>query len=144
MAHAQLTAVPRSETGNGPARRLRRQGMVPGVLYQTSGPAIAFAVPERELRRALISEGGRSGVVDLRIGDGPVQTTRLAEWQRDAVRGDILHIDLRPVGQAEVAQVAAEQKAEAERVAQEAEEAEVAEGARGADAFDEPDATDAE
>ncbi|HWH14143.1 MAG TPA: hypothetical protein VNT51_05305 [Miltoncostaeaceae bacterium] len=144
MAHAQLTAVPRTETGNGPARRLRRQGMVPGILYQPSGAALAFAVPERELRRALISEGGREGVVDLRIGDGPVQATRLADWHRDPVRGDILHIDLRPVDEAEVAQVAAEQ-AEAERVAlQAAAEAEAAGESRGADVFEEPDAADAE
>jgi large subunit ribosomal protein L25 len=97
MATISLTAQPRTETGNGPARRLRAQGLVPGVLYQPPGASIAFSVPERDLRRALISEGGRDGVVELTIGDAtPVQAV-LVEWQRDPVRGDSRHVDFRPV-----------------------------------------------
>ena len=147
MAHVSLTAHPRTETGNGPARRLRARGLVPGVLYQPPGPALAFAVPERDLRRALISEGGRDGVVDIRIGDGPTQAALLADWHLDPVRGDILHVDFRPVGEAEAAQVVADQaEAAAARAAAEAEaEAERREPGFDpgpADAFDEPTAAD--
>lgn len=96
MASISLTAQPRTETGNGPARRLRAQGLVPGVLYQAPGASVAFSVSERELRRALISENGREGVVDLSIGDAPAVPAVLVEWQRDPVRGDIRHVDFRP------------------------------------------------
>jgi large subunit ribosomal protein L25 len=96
MADATLTAIPRTETGNGPARRLRREGLVPGVLYQAPGPSIAFSVPERELRRALLAEGGREGTVHLTIGDAAPVTVRVADWDRDPVRGEFVHVDFAP------------------------------------------------
>lgn len=98
MADAALTATPRTETGNGPARRLRAQGLVPGVLYQAPGASIAFTVPQRELRRALSHDGGRHGTVDLTIGDAPAVTVTLADWDLDPVRGDIMHVDFAPAG----------------------------------------------
>ncbi len=96
MATISLSASPRTETGNGPARRLRAQGLVPGVLYQPPGASIAFTVPERELRRALISEHGRDGVVELAVGDAAPVPAVLVDWQLDPVRGDIRHVDFRP------------------------------------------------
>ena len=63
MAHISLNAQERTEFGDGPARRLRRQGLVPGVVYQPGGPSLALSLPDRELRRALAE--GRTAVIDL-------------------------------------------------------------------------------
>ena len=65
MAHISLNAQERTEFGDGPARRLRRGGLVPGVVYQPGSPSLALSLPDRELRRALAE--GRTAVIDLTI-----------------------------------------------------------------------------
>lgn len=92
MAHVALHAQERTQFGNGPARRLRRQGLVPGVVYQPGGPSLAFALGGRELRKA-ITDGGRTSVIDLTIGAGAPRPVLLKEWQLDPVRGEVLHVD---------------------------------------------------
>jgi large subunit ribosomal protein L25 len=95
MAHIALTAQERNEFGNGPARRLRRQGFVPGVVYQPGGPSLALALSGRDLRRAMAE--GRTGVIDLSVGDGSAHPVLLKDWQLDPVRGEVLHVDFQEV-----------------------------------------------
>jgi large subunit ribosomal protein L25 len=101
VAHLQLSADHRTETGNGPARRLRRRGLVPGVVYQPGSPSIAFSLPDRELRRVLLGDGGRTSVIDLRVGESAARPVIFKDWQLDPVRGGILHIDFQEVDLAE-------------------------------------------
>lgn len=91
MAHVSLLAHERTEFGNGPTRRLRRSGFVPGVVYQVGGPSLALSLPDRELRRAL--QEGRTGVIDLTVGDGPARPVLLKDWQLHPVRLDVMHVD---------------------------------------------------
>jgi large subunit ribosomal protein L25 len=91
MAHVSLTANARTEFGNGPARRLRKSGYVPGVVYQPGGPSLALSLSERELRRAIAE--GRTGVIDLAVGDGPARPVLLKDWQLHPVRLDVIHVD---------------------------------------------------
>jgi large subunit ribosomal protein L25 len=91
MAHVSLTARERTEFGNGPARRLRKAGLVPGVVYQVGGPSLALSLPDRELRRAMAE--GRTGVIDLRIGDGEARPVLLKDWQLHPVKLDVMHVD---------------------------------------------------
>jgi large subunit ribosomal protein L25 len=97
MAHVRLAAQPRLELGNGPARRLRRQGLIPGVVYQKGQDSILMALPERELRRLLHGDGARSAVIELTVGEAPALTTLVKDWQVEPVRGDLLHVDLQQV-----------------------------------------------
>lgn len=92
MAHTRLDAHSRTEFGNGPTRRLRRQGLVPGVVYQRGSDSLHVALPDRELRRAL-SGGGRTSVIDLSIAGAPARPVLFKEWQLDPVRGEVQHID---------------------------------------------------
>lgn len=96
MAHVALTAKQRTQFGNGPTRRLRREGFVPGVIYQSGGPSLPFAVGGRELRRVL-SESGRSNVIDLEIEGDRTRPVLLKDWQLDPVRGEIVHVDFQEV-----------------------------------------------
>jgi large subunit ribosomal protein L25 len=78
------------DTGSSRAtRRLRRQGLVPGVLYGGGDEPLAFAVNERELRHALAARGA---VVELQI-DGSATPAVLKDTQIHPVRGETLHVD---------------------------------------------------
>ena len=83
----------RSRTANGSraARRLRRSGRVPGVLYGGQDQALGFDVDARELRVALASSGA---VLDLSIDGAKPAPVVLKEAQRDPVRGHTFHVDL--------------------------------------------------
>jgi len=87
----------RETRGDGPARRLRAEGMIPGVLYGRSAPH-AFAVEERELRRALHGPGGMHTILDVVVGEqATAHPSVLKDFQLHPVSGRILHIDLQEV-----------------------------------------------
>jgi large subunit ribosomal protein L25 len=88
---ATLTVEDRSEFGSRTSRRLRRSGLVPGVLYGGGKDARPFQVPEREVRSILIHGGA---LIDV-VFDGSAPTPVVVkEQQRDPVRGDLVHLDL--------------------------------------------------
>jgi large subunit ribosomal protein L25 len=87
----QLNVTGRTPEGSRSARRLRRAGRVPGVLYGGGEGALAIDVDARELRHALAAAGA---VLDV-VVDGAASTPAvLKEAQRDPVRGETLHVDL--------------------------------------------------
>ena len=93
----QLTVKAREALGSRETRRLRREGIVPGVLYG-SGDPIAIAVEARELRRALTGAGGLHSILDVQVdGKGSSHASILKDYQVDPVRGGITHIDLQEV-----------------------------------------------
>lgn len=96
MAHVALSAQQRTQLGNGPTRRLRREGLIPGIIYQPGAPSLTLAVDARELRRAL-ADGGRTGVIDLTLADDKTRPVLVKDWQLDPVRGDVTHIDFQEV-----------------------------------------------
>jgi len=86
-----LTVAPRSVEGSRANRRLRRTGLVPGVVYGGEGEPIAFQVDARTLRNALAHGGA---VITLTVeGEGETPVV-LKDQQRHPVTGDTLHIDL--------------------------------------------------
>ncbi len=95
MAHVVLAAQKRTQFGNGPTRRLRRQGLIPGVVYEPGKPSLAFSLPERELRRVLAE--GRSAVIDLTVEGDHARPVLLKDAQLDPVRGAVLHVDFQEV-----------------------------------------------
>jgi large subunit ribosomal protein L25 len=91
---ATLKAEPRSEFGSRESRRLRRSGLVPGVVYGGGSEARPFQVNDREVRNVLVHGGA---LIDLEIeGAGSVPVV-VKEEQRDPVRGDLIHLDLQEV-----------------------------------------------
>jgi large subunit ribosomal protein L25 len=92
----KLTVAERTILGSSESRRLRKQGLVPGVLYGRSTP-VAIAVGERELRTALTTPAGSHAVLDVAIGSGAQHSAILKSYQRDKIRGTITHIDLQEV-----------------------------------------------
>ena len=93
----KLTVTKREHLGSRETRRLRKQGIVPGVLYGRSDP-IAIAVEVRELRRALTGKAGLHSILDVEIdGTGETHSSILKDYQLDKVRGGVTHVDLQEV-----------------------------------------------
>ncbi|HEV7527661.1 MAG TPA: 50S ribosomal protein L25 [Solirubrobacteraceae bacterium] len=87
----KLDVRSRESDGSRAARRLRRSGRVPGVLYGGGGDSLGFDVDARDLRLALARSGA---VLDLSVDGGKATPVVLKEAQRDPVRGQTVHIDL--------------------------------------------------
>ena len=82
--------------GSAEARRLRRQGLIPGVLYGREAP-VAISIPERDLRAALTGGSGTNAVLDVVVDSGNTHSSVLKEYQLEPVRGTIRHVDLQEV-----------------------------------------------
>jgi large subunit ribosomal protein L25 len=94
MATAQATALsvePREPSGSRGARRLRRTGKVPGVVYGGGGEPIAFTVDSRDLRQALAHAGA---VLELNVEGAASTPVVLKELIRHPVTGATIHVDL--------------------------------------------------
>jgi len=93
----KLEVQERELRGSRNSRRLRAQGLVPGVLYG-KGHSRAIAVPERDLRAAVTGPSGLHAILDVVLeGQKTVHASVLADVQRDPIRGTVSHIDLREV-----------------------------------------------
>lgn len=86
-----LTVAPRTVEGSRANRRLRRTGLVPGVVYGGEGEPIAFQVDARTLRQALAHGGA---VITLNVEGAGETPVVLKDQQRHPVTGDTLHVDL--------------------------------------------------
>ncbi len=87
---ATLNVSPRERFGSRASRRLRREGLVPGVVYGHGGDARPFQVPERELRTLL---GGGHTLLDLQIEGSAAVPVVVKEQQRHPLRDELVHLD---------------------------------------------------
>jgi large subunit ribosomal protein L25 len=86
-----LSARRREPSGSRSARRLRREGAVPGIVYGGGEDPVAFSVNSRELRHALADAGA---VLDLQLDGDTGMPVVLKELIRHPVSGETTHIDL--------------------------------------------------
>lgn len=98
MERVQLEVKPRAGTGSRETRRLRKQGLVPGVLYGSGKVATAVAIDEHALRMALTTGSGLHAVIDVKLaGKKRVHTAVLKDYQLDPVRHTVTHVDLHEI-----------------------------------------------
>jgi len=119
QAREKLKAAARSEFGSRTSRRLRREGLVPGVVYSGGAEARPFQVAERDVRHVL---GEGAALFDLEIEGAKAVPVVVKEQQLHPVRGSLQHIDLQEVRLDEAIQA---------EVAVELEGTEVAPGVKG-------------
>ena len=114
----QLTATARSDFGKGAARRLRRSGQVPAVVYGHGTDPLHIALNEHDLVQAL----KKTRVVLAVTLNGTKYIVAPRDVQRDVVRQVLEHVDLVVIDRAEAAarSAVAEAIAEAEAAAEEA------------------------
>jgi large subunit ribosomal protein L25 len=92
MAEVVLTAETGRTKGSRAARRLRREGKIPGVIYGHGTDPLPVAVGARELRVALNGEAGANQLLSLDTGSG-TYLTLAREMQRHPVAQTVTHVD---------------------------------------------------
>ena len=94
----KLEVKEREGRGSADSRRLRNEGLVPGVLYGRGKPPHPFVVHERELRRALSGDSGLHAILDVVLdGQGSTHPAVLKDYQQEVPSGRLAHIDLHEV-----------------------------------------------
>jgi large subunit ribosomal protein L25 len=93
----KLEVQDRESRGSADSRRLRKQGLIPGVLYGRGKDPHAFCVHERELRRALTGDAGLHAILDVTLDGDQGRPSILKSYQQDPVKGTLTHVDLQEV-----------------------------------------------
>jgi len=93
MAEIVISSTNRADRGKNAARRLRRRGLVPGIVYGGKGENLSVAVDPKALQRVLRSEAGRNAILKLSIADHGSSNAILKNWQVDPVKESFLHAD---------------------------------------------------
>ena len=91
MSQNKIAAVSRSEFGKGAARRTRRAGLVPAVLYGHGTDPVHLSLPAHELQLALRVA---NAVLEISIDEGKSQLALAKQVQRNPIRAEIEHLDL--------------------------------------------------
>jgi len=92
MADVKLTAERRTAAGKGPAGRIRREGLVPAVVYGLGTESVPVTVKARDLGTILASERGVNTLITLEI-DGSSQLALARQIQRNPIKGTLVHVD---------------------------------------------------
>ena len=91
MSEVRIAAEPRTEFGKGGARRTRRAGKIPAVLYGHGRPPRHLALPARDFAHAI--KAGANTLLTLQL-DGGTELALPKAIQRHPIRGDFEHVDL--------------------------------------------------
>ena len=92
-----LEAQPRTAGNKNDARRVRRGGKIPAVLYGAGADTVSLAVDPRQVTRILHSEMGHNTIFDLALNGGERTKAMIVDWQYEPVKGALLHIDLKRI-----------------------------------------------
>jgi large subunit ribosomal protein L25 len=98
MAQSQLTVTSRAGAGKGVSRSLRRQGLVPGVVYGKGMTSCNVAVDPRELKQAIATKAGWNTLITLQ-GEGPFdgKVVILKDMQVSPLRREMTHVDFQAI-----------------------------------------------
>jgi len=102
MAEIVITASVRDEFGKGAARRLRRENLIPAVLYGHGGDPVHLALPAHATTMALRTA---NALLDIELAGHEPQLALPKAIQRDPVKDTIEHVDLIIVKRGEKVQV---------------------------------------
>ena len=96
----KLTAQTRLSVGRTAVKKIKKQGLVPAVVYGGREKPLSLTLNAREITTLLSRASSEHFLVDLEINDGGTLSNRLAliqEVQHDAIKRDILHVDFHAV-----------------------------------------------
>ena len=91
-----LEAHPRKPGTKNEARRVRREGKIPAVVYGAGKDSLSITVDPRVVTRILNSETGHNTIFDLTL-DGEKTKAMIVDWQYEPIKGRLLHIDLKRI-----------------------------------------------
>lgn len=93
MSEVSLRALAGRETGSRESRRIRRQGLVPGIVYGRDVDPVPIAVDSHDLAVALHTEAGTNAIINLEIEGGDTLTTMARVIERHPYRNEYRHVD---------------------------------------------------
>ncbi len=93
MQQITIEATPRDDRGKNAARRIRRAGKIPAVLYGGKSEPQAVAVNAKQVTSILRSESGHNTIFTVKVPGGEHKAI-LKDWQVDPVKGSLLHVDM--------------------------------------------------
>jgi len=93
-----VVAKPREGKFNkNAARRVRVAGKIPAVLYGAGHDSVAIEVDPKQISRILFSETGHNTIFDVEIAGQPVAKAMIVDWQREPIKDQLIHIDLKRI-----------------------------------------------
>src|SRR5579862_1363231 len=92
-----LEAQPREAGTKNKARRVRRDGKIPAVVYGAGKDSLSISVDPRVVTRILNSDTGHNTIFDLALKDGERTKAMIVDWQYEPIKGKLLHIDLKRI-----------------------------------------------
>ncbi len=96
MERVEINATKRNE-GKGGSKKLRNEGMIPGVLYGKGYKNVNLAVNAKELEKAVSTHAGMNILVDLAIDGGEKTVSRICDYQAHQISRKFTHIDFQTV-----------------------------------------------
>ncbi|MEW6068304.1 MAG: 50S ribosomal protein L25 [Nitrospirota bacterium] len=92
MERIILNVEKRDEMGKGAARSLRRNNMIPAILYRGGG-SIPIKFSKKELVNFINTAAGEQVMVNLQFADGEKKFALMKDYEVEPTRGDLLHVD---------------------------------------------------
>ena len=92
-----VAAEPRTGRGKNEARRLRATGSTPAVVYGVGKETLTVAVNPKEVSRILRSKTGHNTIFTLAVNGGENTPVMIVDWQKDPVKDNLLHLDLKRI-----------------------------------------------
>jgi large subunit ribosomal protein L25 len=94
------TVVPaqiRESRGKNEARRTRRSGLIPGVIYGAFKDPVAVAVDPKAVNKIIRSKTGHNTIFNIEVAGAETTPVMVVDEQYDPVRGNLLHVDLKRI-----------------------------------------------
>jgi large subunit ribosomal protein L25 len=79
------------------ARRVRVAGKIPAVLYGPGHEPVAVEVDPKQISRILYSESGQNTIFDIEVAGSPAAKAMIVDWQREPLKDQLIHIDLKRI-----------------------------------------------
>jgi len=92
-----VTAQPRASRGKNEARRTRRSGLIPAVIYGAFKDPVSVSLIPKDITKIIHSKTGHNSIFDVEIEGVERTPVIVADEQYDPIKGTLLHIDLRRI-----------------------------------------------
>ncbi len=99
MAVVTLKVATRTALGRQGTKRVRRQGLVPAILYGEMQENINLAIEEADLKAALSTPAGRNVIIELTPEGSKMTRVVLREMTRNPITRQILHVDFQRISE---------------------------------------------
>ncbi|MFW6270636.1 MAG: 50S ribosomal protein L25 [Bacillota bacterium] len=96
MQRFEVEVEKRDQTGKGTARRLRREGLIPGVVYGKTRESESLIVNPKDISNKVNS----NVIIDLKIVDDEEQNEEVVmikDYQKDVIKGNLIHVDFQQI-----------------------------------------------